>query len=110
MNYQQEERKLKKTIDLYEFRKEFEDYDRADNFSYAALDALYDYFEELEDDTGEQIELDVIGICCDYTEYASLQEFREEQGYDEEDYPDMDSLRDCTEVIEFDGGFIVQDF
>ena len=101
---------MKKTIDLYEFRKEFEDYDRADNFSYAALDALYDYFEELEDETGEQIELDVIGICCDYHEYASLQEFREEQGYTEEDYPDMDSLREYTTVIEFDGGFVIQDF
>ena len=45
---------------------------RADNFSYAALQALFDYLvdylEEMEADTGEEIELDVIALCCDYSE------------------------------------------
>ena len=29
---------------------------------------LFDYFEDLEDDAGESIELDVIAISCDYAE------------------------------------------
>ena len=29
---------------------------------------LFDYFEMLEDDTGEQIEFDMIAICCEWSE------------------------------------------
>lgn len=29
---------------------------------------LFDYFEEMEDGSGEEIELDVIAICCEYAE------------------------------------------
>ena len=32
------------------------------------LKELYYYIEELEDDLGEEIELDVIGLCCDFEE------------------------------------------
>jgi hypothetical protein len=41
---------------------------RPDNFSYEGLSALYEWFTELEDSTGEPMELDVIAICCDYNE------------------------------------------
>lgn len=41
---------------------------RPENFSYSGLKALYDYLTELEDDIGEPIELDVIAICCDFSE------------------------------------------
>jgi len=47
---------------------------RPDNFSHAGLCALYDYLEELSEN--EPVELDVIGICCDFTEYNSLEELR----------------------------------
>lgn len=101
---------MKTTVTSYDFVKAFDDYDRSTKFSRAARFALFDYLEEVEEDTGEEMELDVISLCGEYTEYASLQDFREELGYTEEDYPDMDSLREDTTVIEFDGGFIVQDF
>ena len=41
---------------------------RPDNFSYEALRVMFDYFEQLEEDTGEQIDLDVIDICCNFSE------------------------------------------
>jgi len=41
---------------------------RPDNFSYEGLELLFSMLEESEDSTGEQIELDVIAICCDYSE------------------------------------------
>lgn len=44
------------------------------NFPPAALEALFEFFEELEDETGELVELDVIAICCDFTEYDSPQD------------------------------------
>lgn len=50
------------------FRDAFKRADRADNFSREALDLLFDHFECMEDETGQPFELDVIAICCDYTE------------------------------------------
>ena len=52
------------------FRDEFRHAGRKDQFSYEALGLLFDYFEAYEMDTGEEIELDVVSICCDYTEGA----------------------------------------
>ena len=58
---------MKQTINVYQFRDAFINL-RPDNFSYKGLEVLFDYFEELETSIGEQIELDVIAICCDYTQ------------------------------------------
>ena len=59
---------MKQTINLYDFRDAFASCNRGEQFTYAALEVLFDYFESFEDDTGEEIELDVIAICCEYSE------------------------------------------
>ena len=59
---------MKTTVSRYDFERAFVDADRKENFSYEALGLLFDYFEELESDLGEEIELDVIAICCEYSE------------------------------------------
>lgn len=41
---------------------------RPDNFSYCGLGVLFDYLTEVEESCGEEFELDVIGLCCDFTE------------------------------------------
>jgi hypothetical protein len=41
---------------------------RKDQFSYDGFGILFDYLEQVEDATGESIELDVIALCCDYNE------------------------------------------
>jgi hypothetical protein len=58
---------MKSTVSSYDFHRAFERA-RPDNFSYEGLNVLFDYLESLEDDTGEEIELDVIALCCDYSE------------------------------------------
>ena len=40
----------------------------ASNFSREARYAIYDYLEELSESTGEDIELDVCAIACEYEE------------------------------------------
>jgi hypothetical protein len=59
---------MKQTINFYDFERAFADMDRKENFSYEGLKLLFDYLEDYEESTGEEIELDVIAICCDYTE------------------------------------------
>ena len=99
---------MKTTVNFYEFSRWFEQ-NRPNNFSRDGLRALFDYLEEYEEDTGEQIEFDPIALCCEYTEYDNIAEFH--SVYDAEDYPDKDSIMDYTQVIEFGiESFIVLEF
>ena len=59
---------MKTTIDFSDFREAFRRYGREDSYSPAGLRALFDHFEQYEDKTGQEVELDVIAICCDYDE------------------------------------------
>ena len=65
---------MKTTVNLYDFREAFRRMDRMSNFSYEGLEVLFDGLEEYEEDTGEQVELDVIALCCEYSEesYADI--------------------------------------
>jgi hypothetical protein len=58
---------MKTTVYFAEFRDHFNEI-RPDNFSYQGLRILFDYLEEFEESTGEEVEFDVIAICCDFTE------------------------------------------
>lgn len=58
---------MKTTVNEYAFRELFRAI-RPDNFSRAGLSVLWDYLTELEADTGEEIELDVVALCCDFSE------------------------------------------
>ena len=46
------------------------------NWSYEGAYAIAEYLEDLSDDLGENIELDVVAIRCEYSEYT-LEEFVE---------------------------------
>ena len=56
------------TIYLNDFRNAFQAAGRGEQFTYDGLGVLFDYLEEFEQDTGEQIELDIIALCCEYAE------------------------------------------
>ena len=93
-------------VNFSDFRQAFHNHDRGNQFSYEGLKALFDYLEEQERDTGEEMELDVIALCCEYSEYKSFEEFRH-------DYPavdTMEALKELSTVVEFDGGFLIHAF
>ena len=104
---------MKETVTIYRFRDAFMQSDTyKNNFSYKGLQALFEYFEELEMEMdGAEFELDVVAFCCDYTEYDSLEDFSN-------DYSDkwlrvtMDRIREETEVIEIPNTerFIIREF
>ena len=100
---------MKQTINFYNFSDAFRKAGRADQFTYEGQRAIFDYLEEYEDSTGEEVELDVVAICCEYMEYENLEEFH--NIYDKEDYPNLDKLRDYTQVIEVgEDSFIIAEF
>jgi hypothetical protein len=57
---------MKQTINFSDFVDAFRAYDRYDQFGYQALMVIFEYLEELEESTGQELELDVVAICCDY--------------------------------------------
>ena len=67
-----------------------------DNFSYEGKKALFEYLQEYEHDTGEQLEFDYIALCCDYSEYETEQDLLQEY-----QSSSLENLRDNTEIIEF---------
>ena len=96
------------TIDQCLFRQTFHNYGRGDQFSHEGLNALFDYLEELSEDTGVNIELDVIALCCEFTEYADLEKIKSQ--YSRTTLESVDDLHDHTQVIDFETGIIIQDF
>lgn len=95
---------------------------RPNQFSRPALVALFDYLDQLEQDLGEEQELDVIAICSDWTEYKDAIEAAEAYGWEAPEIPEgeerddtsdrkaLEFLQDNTHVVEFDGGILVLNF
>jgi hypothetical protein len=79
---------MKTTINFSEFRDLFQKI-RPDNFSYQGQKILFDYFEDYEQSAREELECDVIAICCDFAE-SDWQTIAR----------DYDSLSDCREKVE----------
>jgi hypothetical protein len=102
--------------------------DEHSSFSYHGALALAEYLEQLEQDTGEEMEFCNVAIRCDFSEHESLQRWAEDyfgeplaQWADKigvEATADDDTLDDAIreyiqergQLIEFDGGVIVSSF
>ena len=99
---------MKQSISVYDFIDEFQSM-RPDNFSYEGLEALFDFLEEYEDEAGEEMELDVIALCYEFSEYEDLEDF---QGNHGDNYQTIEDIYNYTTVIEIPGTdrFIVHNF
>ena len=82
--------------------------------------ALAEWLEDMAEETGEPIELDVVALRCEFSEYETAGECtknysispQQEKYNDDEEWEAacLAWLQDNTCVIEFNGGIIVQDF
>lgn len=103
------------------------------NWSYSGAMALCEYLEQVEDDCGIEIEFDRVAIRCDFSEFASLEDWAKDYFSDwivDLDIDVNETLSDGSRVyccwttddkireyineraqlIEFDGGVIVSSF
>lgn len=92
---------MKKTINNCEFVEMFDKCGRSGNFSRLGRRKLAEYFEQLEEDLGQDIEVDVIAICCDYSE-IEIKDIERETGCE-----NLEDLQDNTTVIEVDDETII---
>ena len=88
------------TISKHEFQDAFRKMGRKDQFSYEGQLALFEYLEQYEEDTGEQVELDVIALCCEYSEHDSAVDCVLDMGYDFGGY--IDTCPHCGEGVYFE--------
>lgn len=108
------------TINFYQFCDAFRSMNRNDNFSYAGKQVLFDYLEEYSECTGEEVELDIIALCCGYAEddYKTIVEnynidVSDIDPEDEDEIEDIvrDYLEENTIIIgEVPGGFVYAQF
>jgi hypothetical protein len=107
---------MKQAVYFNDFRDAFMSI-RPDNFSRDGLWAIYDYLTELEADTGEELELDVIAVCCDYTEdtFAGIVDAYDIDlaDVDEDDIPQAIMAYLCDNAgwaVQTDSGFVYANF
>ena len=100
---------MKTTINQSDFVSAFKsNSERKEQFSYGAACALFDYYEQIEQDTGEEMELDVVAICCDWTEYDTALEAARAYDFDKEDEDKaLSYLTNKTIVLPLEGGNVV---
>lgn len=108
---------MKTIVTQYSFIESFRACGRENQFSYPAMCALFAHLERWEEDTDTELELDPIAICCEWAEYPSAlvaakeYGFKEVCGNDTDCEPEaLDWLRDHTQVVEFNGGVVIQLF
>ena len=98
---------LVKTFDAYDLKEEFKAWGR-DYFSYTACEELIALFDEC----GNNTEIDIIGLCCDFNEeseeyiksdYSNIEEIAEAETTDEL----LDALNYYTWAVKTEDGMIL---
>jgi hypothetical protein len=89
---------MKKSIDTASaFRDEFHKIGRGDQFSYEGLRVLFNFLEDID----PEFELDVIALCCDYTE-STVEDALKNYGYD-----NLTQLEESTCVLKVSEDVII---
>jgi len=104
---------MKQTVNFSTFQTAFESI-RPDNFTYEGLTALFNWIEQQEQDTGEEQELDVIALCCDFTE-STYEEIVKDYNLSDEEFsiPDempqavIDHLNDETMIVGYNDKTVI---
>lgn len=99
---------MKQTVNFSQFCDAFKLMDRNGQFTYEGKRALFDYLENYEEETGEEMELDIVALCCEFSEYENLAELQENYT----NITNMEDLENRTTVIKIldSDKFIIQDF
>lgn len=85
------------------------------NFTEEAIEVLFDYYDEMVGEhyeISQAYELDVIGICCEWTQYDDIDEVKEtylNKSYDAQEV--FEYLEDNTyHIVLGDDSILVRDF
>ena len=95
------------TLSFWQFRDALKR-DEYNNYSNEAIEALFDYFESLSDDIGEDFEMDVVAIRCEWSEYHvqdlwdEYSNIFEDNDIDSDDYnKQLEILSEHTTILDY---------
>lgn len=96
------------TIEVWSFVNAFQERGRMAGWTTFGLEELFNYLNELSQDTGEHLELDVIAFDSEFVEYLSFEKIQE-------DYDNIETMRDLEDrttviPIKATGGYIISAF
>ena len=100
---------IKTDVTRYDFHEAFNQCGRGNQFSNEGLDLIYDHLNDYELTEDSNIDLDVIAICCEFSEYDSLKDFQYDYG---DEYVSMDMIEDNTIVLQNkdSNSFVIEQF
>lgn len=112
---------MKQTLSVHEVAGLLMKDKHNNGFSYEGCIALAEYFEEVETEINEEIEIDIVAIRCDWTEYDDFTKaFKDYNGYHPNSNSELDDdekEKECekyfqtrTFVIKFDKGVLIKQF
>jgi len=83
-----------------------------DSFSYEGLIELFEFFEQLDNDSETPINFDMVEIACTYAEYDNLAEFQDNYTDGKEMFPTVESIGYVSTVLEIPNTerFIIEQF
>ena len=93
-----------KTVSKSEFMDDLRDF----GFSYKGLDSLFDYLEDVYE---ESYEFDAIGVAGDWSEYDDFEAYLEDGNTDAETINELENVRTVVFIKDLEGrktdGFLV---
>lgn len=95
---------LYSNVSFCQFTDLFYNHDREDQFSYYGKKALFNWYEELSEDQGEDLEVDIIAICCEWAEYDDLEDYNDQHG---SEYESVEELSDDYFTLVSDNGSLI---
>lgn len=88
-----------------QFRDRFHEMGRGNQFSYDGLEILFDHLDQLSDDIGEPMEMDVIAVCCDYAE-ESAADIASNYGLEIDGLDDDEVVDAVVAMLEDNGAYV----
>ena len=79
---------MKQAINFRDFVGAFTRMERSEQFSYSGLEALFEYLEDVYE--GDYA-LDVIALCCEWSEYCDVADINMDYG---QDFEDLDEAKE----------------
>ena len=89
---------MKQTVYIDDFKDAFVRMGRGNQFTHEGLEILFNWIQELDDSTGEDTELDVIALCCDFEE-SHFSDIAKSYGIDIEGLEDDKALETVRDYI-----------
>lgn len=95
-----------KELSFWDFKNEFEDYGRENQFSEEGLEILYEYLVGWSEEMSHPMVISAVALCEDFAEYSDIEEYNREHDETFNTVEELGYYHNVIGVLD-DGGFVV---